>query len=135
MPEFSEKSKRILATCHPKLIALCNTAIMRVDFTIISGFRTEEEQSKLLMAGKSHLGFPHSKHNRVFEEKPRSEAVDWAPYPIDWEDTNRFILLGGYFLGISRALEIGIRWGGNWSGSFQMEKQKLVDLGHIELIK
>ncbi len=128
MPEFSEKSKAILATCHPKLIALCNTAIMRVDFSIISGWRGKEEQNELLAQGKSHLGFPHSKHNK----KP-SMAVDLAPYPIDFNNIERFILLGGYLLGISVALEIKIRWGGNWSGTFQMEEQKLADYGHIEL--
>ena len=128
MPEFSEKSKRILATCHPKLIALCNTAIMRVDFSILSGHRGQKEQTKLMSDGKSHLGYPHSKHN-----KTPSMAVDLAPFPIDWQDTERFVLLAGYLLGIAVALEIDIRWGGNWSGSFQMEDQRLVDLPHIEL--
>ncbi len=128
MPEFSEKSKRILATCHPKLIALCNTAIMKVDFSIISGHREKEEQNQLFKDGKSHLTFPHSKHN-----KTPSMAVDLAPFPIDWEDTGRFKLLAGYLLGIAVALEIDITWGGDWNGDFDMENQRFHDLPHIEL--
>lgn len=128
MPEFSEKSKRILATCHPKLIALCNTAIMRFDFSVISGHREEEEQNRLFRDGKSHLTFPHSRHNKI-----PSTAVDLAPYPIDWEDTGRFKLLAGYLLGIAVALEIDIIWGGDWNGDFDMENQRFHDLPHIQL--
>jgi len=130
MPEFSEKSKRILATCHPKLIAVCNTAIMRFDFSVISGHRVEQEQNTAFRLGNSHLTFPHSKHN-----KEPSMAVDLAPYPIDWEDTGRFKLLAGYILGLSEALEIRLRWGGAWVEDFNMENQRLVDLGHFEIIE
>ncbi len=128
MPEFSEKSKAILATCHPKLIALCNTAIMRFDFSVISGHRGEEEQNRLFKDGKSHLAYPHSKHN-----KTPSMAVDLAPYKIDWEDAGRFKLLAGYLLGITVALEINIIWGGDWNGDFNMKNQRFHDLPHFEL--
>ena len=130
MAQFSEKSKRILATCHPKLVAVCNTAIMRFDFSVISGNRVEQEQNQLFRDGKSHLTFPHSKHNK----KP-SMAVDLAPFPIDWEDTGRFKLLAGYLLGLSTALEIDIRWGGDWNRDFNMENQRFNDLPHFELIE
>jgi len=130
MPQFSEKSKRILATCHPKLIAVCNTAIMKFDFSVISGHRVEQEQNTAFRLGNSHLTFPHSKHN-----KTPSMAVDLAPYKIDWEDTGRFKLLAGYILGLAVALEIRLRWGGAWAEDFNMENQRLVDLPHFELIE
>lgn len=129
MAQFSEKSKRILATCHPKLIILCDTAIRKFDFSVISGNRGEKEQNRAFATGNSHLGFPHSKHN-----KAPSMAVDLAPWPIDWGNTGRFILLGGYLLGISIALEIDIRWGGSWTNDFKMENQRINDYGHFELI-
>ena len=128
MAQFSDKSKGILATCHPKLIAICNTAIMRFDFSVISGHRGEEEQKRAFESGNSHLGFPHSKHN-----KEPSMAVDLAPFPIDWDDTGRFKLLAGYILGLAVALKIELRWGGAWGEDFNMENQRLVDLGHFEL--
>ena len=128
MAQFSDKSKGILATCHPKLIAICNTAIMRFDFSVISGNRGEKEQNRAFAAGNSHLGFPHSKHN-----KEPSMAVDLAPFPIDWDDTGRFKLLAGYILGLAVALKIELRWGGAWGEDFNMENQRLVDLGHFEL--
>ena len=130
MAEFSEKSKKILATCHPKLIALCNTAIMKFDFSVTSGHRGEKEQNRAFDVGNSHLRFPHSKHN-----KEPSMAVDLAPYPIDWEDTGRFKLLAGYLLGISIALEIDIRWGGDWDMDNRVDDEKWRDLAHFELIE
>lgn len=75
------------------------------------------------------MSFPHSKHN-----KTPSMAVDLAPYPIDWKDTGRFKLLAGYIFGLAVALEIRLRWGGAWVEDFNMENQRLVDLGHFELI-
>lgn len=32
-----------------------------------------------------------------------SRAVDIAPYPVDWADKERFVLLAGFVLGVARA--------------------------------
>lgn len=129
MPKFSEKSQTILMTCHPKLISLANLAIQDFDFAVISGFRSEDEQNQIFLEKKSHLTFPHSKHN----QHP-SMAFDLAPWPIDWEDRSRFILLGGYMMGLAKGLGIDCRWGGDWNGDFNMKNQRFHDLGHLELL-
>lgn len=130
MPYFSERSKLILETCHPKLIQVVTVAIEDFDFSVISGHRGEEEQNLLRDSGASHLGWPDSKHNR----EP-GEAVDVAPYPIDWSNTKRFILLGGYLLAIGKMLNIKLRWGGDWDGDFIMTDQNFHDLPHFELME
>jgi hypothetical protein len=50
-----------------------------------------------------------SKHNKI-----PSEAVDVAPYPIDWQDIGRFKELSSVIM--EAAVELGIRltWGGNF---------------------
>ena len=134
MPRFSEKSRAILDTCDAKLIRIAEIAINRVDFSVISGHRGQEEQTKLLMEKRSHLGFPHSKHN-----KTPSMAFDLMPYPMigDWntpENIKRFVLLGGYMIGLSGIMGIKLRWGGDWNGNFDMTDQRFHDLPHFELL-
>ena len=48
MGKFSKRSLNNLAGCHPDLVKIANLAIQRIDFTIIEGHRTVEEQKKKL---------------------------------------------------------------------------------------
>ena len=60
-------------------------------------------------------------------------AVDVAPYPIDWEDRDRFHYFGGYVLGIAKSLGLNIRWGGDWDQDTQTKDNKFDDLVHFEI--
>ena len=139
MGQFSKLSQERLATCHPQLIRLANIVVLTFDIVVVCGFRNEEEQTKALKEGKSHLGWPHSKHNKSLPDgMPCSEAFDLAPFnskeePIDWADAKRFILLGGYVLGVAEIIGIPIRWGGDWDNDTFMNDQRLHDLPHFEL--
>ena len=57
-----------------------------MDVTIIEGLRTEARQAELVAQGKSK-----TKYSKHLEGK----AVDLAPYPIDWEDRERFTYFAG----------------------------------------
>ena len=75
MPEFSERSREKLATCHRDLQAVMEAAIKGgPDFTILCGHRTEEEQNRAVVEGKSKAPWPQSRHN-----SSPSRAVDVAP--------------------------------------------------------
>lgn len=128
MPQLSEKSKLLLAGCDARLQQICYIAIEIMDFTVITGYRTKEEQEKAFAEGKSKLNWPDGKHNKM-----PAMAVDIAPYPMDWNDTARFYLLAGIMLGISRELGIKLRWGGDWNGDFNLKDNKFNDIGHFEL--
>lgn len=128
MPQLSEKSKLLLSSCDVRLQEICNLAIEIMDFTVITGHRTKEEQEKAFLGGKSKLKWPDGKHNQM-----PSMAVDIAPYPIDWNDTARFYLLAGIMLGIARQRGIKLRWGGDWNGDFNLKDNKFQDVGHFEL--
>ena len=61
-------------------------------------------------------------------------AVDVSPFPIDWNDANRFHHFAGYVLAVAQSLDIKIRWGGDWNGDLQFKTEKFRDLPHFELI-
>lgn len=85
MPNFSQTSRARLQTCHPDLLAVCRELIKQYDFSVLEGHRGEKAQNAAYDAGNSRVRWPNSAHN-----KTPSLAVDIAPYPIDWNDMERF---------------------------------------------
>lgn len=128
MPQFSNRSAERLATCHADLQRLFNEVIKKYDCTILEGHRSNERQEELYYQGKSKLRAGFSKHN----ETP-SIAVDVAPYPINWNDRNRFYHFVGYVKGVADQLGISIRCGADWDGDNDLRDQTFFDLPHFEL--
>lgn len=126
MPKFSKRSNDRLDSCHPDLQRLFRTVIMVTDCTVLEGHRSLARQAELLASGKSKVR--RSKHN----ERP-SLAVDVAPYPIDWEDTERFVAFGEMVIETAKQLGISLRWGGDWDGDGDRSDQTFDDLVHFEL--
>ena len=126
MPRFSRTSITNLSSCDVRLLQLFLQVIKNVDCTIIEGHRSTEKQATLLQQGLTRL--QHSKHNEV-----PSLAVDVAPYPIRWEDYEKFYWFGGYVKGVADSLGLEIRWGGDWDGDGDFKDQTLVDLVHWEI--
>lgn len=128
MPAFSKVSQERLATCHPKLQAIMNKVILYVDCMIICGYRNQEDQDKAFREGKSKLMYPHGKHNTM-----PSNAVDVAPYPLDWNDTHAFARLAGYIQAVADSMGIPIRWGGDWNRNGKTNDERFRDFPHFEL--
>jgi peptidoglycan L-alanyl-D-glutamate endopeptidase CwlK len=101
-----------------------------MDFSVLEGHRDAERQADLFHRGLSKLQWPNSKHNR----EP-SEAIDIAPWPIDWRDTQRFYHLAGIVRTIAGEHEITLRWGGDWDSDFDLRDQNFMDLAHFELVR
>jgi peptidoglycan L-alanyl-D-glutamate endopeptidase CwlK len=129
MPKFSEKSMSMLMTCHLDLQRLFLEVVKSFDCSITCGHRTEEEQNEAFRANRSQKRYPDSKHNSI-----PSIAVDVCPYPIDWENLNRFYFFGGYVKKTAEILGIKVRYGGDWDGDTILDDQKFIDLPHWELI-
>ena len=119
---FSNRSLQRLSGCHHDLEKIMNTLIQEMDVTILCGYRNQVEQNKSYLHGKSKLKYPSSKHNK----KP-SLAVDVAPYPIDWNDIDRFKDMVKRIKRIAKNLGIEIRCGADFI-TFK-------DYPHIELVK
>lgn len=126
MPQFSRRSLDNLATAHIDLQRLFFEVIKYFDCAVLEGYRTLEKQRRLYDDGKSLT--LRGKHNM----KP-SMAVDVAPYPIEWANTERFRYFGGFVMGIAKMMWIPIRYGGDWDGDTILTDQTLIDLPHYEL--
>ena len=103
MPRFGKRSRERLKGVNAKLVNVLNQLIKIMDVTIIEGVRSKERQEELLEKGATKV-----KYSRHMEGK----AVDLAPYPIDWNDRERFHYMGGMVRGIGQQLGVKIRWGG-----------------------
>lgn len=129
MYKFSRSSRAALNSSHPKLQQVFEEVIKHWDCTILEGRRDKETQNEYYRTGKSKLQYPNSKHNAS-----PSRAIDAAPYPIDWQDIERFRAFGGFVLGVAAALGIKLRWGGDWDGDRSFKDQNFNDLPHFELV-
>lgn len=129
MPQFSIGSKRRLASCHLDIQRLFNEVIQHYNIRIIEGYRDKERQDKAYQDGNSTKKWPLSLHNHH-----PSMAIDVAPFPIDWENTNRFFYLAGLVEGIAEMMGIKIRWGGDWDSDKDFSDQRFNDLVHFEVV-
>jgi peptidoglycan L-alanyl-D-glutamate endopeptidase CwlK len=129
MYKYSNKSKQKLSECDERLQDIFNEVIKHVDCTIVTGFRSKAEQNEKYDMGLTKVKWPRSKHN-----KSPSIAVDVAPYPINWDDRERFTLFAGFVLGIAAMKGINIRWGGDWDKDFEVKDNSFDDLIHFEII-
>ncbi len=61
-------------------------------------------------------------------------AADMAPYPVDWNDRNRFFYLAGIVKGCAARLGLKVRWGGDFNQDQNFRNDSFVDLPHFELV-
>jgi len=120
MPTFSKQSLEKLYTCDKRLQDVCNEAIKHYDFRVICGYRGKAEQDQAVKMKVSNAPWPTSRHN-----SSPSQAVDLAPFPIDWNDISRFNELSKHMFAAAEKLGVKIRWGGLFT--------KLKDFPHYEL--
>ena len=94
--------------------------IKNTDCIVLEGQRTIERQRELVAQGVSKT--MNSKHL-----SSPSRAVDVAPYPIDWKDIKRFVILGEIVKTIAEKMEIEIEWGGDWNSFKDYPHYQLAD--------
>ena len=130
---FGSRSQSRLLTCSEEIQRVANRvmALQIMDFAVITGHRTRAEQDEKFESGLSKVQWPDSQHNSL-----PSDAIDVAPWPIDWNDSLAFARLAGLFHAAA-VIEYGslvlFRWGGDWDGDGESNDQTFMDLGHIEL--
>ncbi len=135
MASYGKRSAERLATSHKDLQVIFNEVVIGFDCSILCGHRNEADQNAAFSEGRSKVKWPTGKHNST-----PSQAIDAAPYPIDWKDINRFYMFGGYVLATADRLyregKIAhrLRWGGDWDLDTEVNDQRFNDLPHFELI-
>lgn len=143
MPEFGARSKKNLEGVHPDLAFLFRQVVKHFDCTITAGLRSDADQAALYAQGRTKPGkivtqvdgvTKRSKHQ--VHETPEGKyaiAVDAAPFPIDWNDIDRFRHFAGFVLGMAAAYGIPVRSGVDWDGDTELDDQSFMDLPHFEL--
>jgi|TARA_Y100000310_G_C20600428_1_gene772722 hypothetical protein len=125
MPRFGSRSRRRLKGVDTKLVNVLNETIKLMDITVIEGVRSKKRQAELLKKGATKVKY--SKHME-------GKAVDVAPYPIQWDDRERFHYMGGIVRGVASQMGIKVRWGGDWDSDGEIKDNNFDDLVHIELV-
>ena len=128
MYKFGSRSRKQMENIHPDLKKVLNEVIKHVDCSVLEGHRSGERQNKLFEEGRTNVKYPNGRHNA----NP-SRAVDVVPYPIDWDDRERFHLFAGFVLGIAKSMGINLRWGGDWNQNFEVDDNQFDDFPHFEI--
>lgn len=145
---YGRRSKHVRRTMRPELQETLDETLRHADHSLLEGYRGEEAQNKAFDTGHSKVRFPNGRHNKY-----PSDAVDAAPYPIDWDtkvakrddagkivginwsgvwNLCRFFYFAGMVVGIGAKLGHKIRFGGDWDGDLDLDDQKFRDLVHFE---
>ena len=130
MPVFGTRSKNRLKGVASSLVVVMEDAIEVIDFAIICGHRTEQQQNNAYEMGLSKVQWPNSKHNPY-----PSLAVDFAPWPINWNDHLAFARVWGVIEACAYRRGVKLRWGGDWDRDGSSRDQSFMDIGHVELVR
>lgn len=130
MPKFSTASLTQLDTADIRLQKLFKKVIEYWDCQVLEGKRSEAQQRINVAKGVSKT--MDSKH--VYPLDKPSLAVDVAPYPIKWNDIERFYAFGGFVVGTAVSMGIKVRWGGDWDSDREFHDQTFNDLVHFEIV-
>ena len=130
MARFGKKSLERLKTLDLRLQQLLHEAIQIMDLTILEGHRNEESQEDFFNRGLTEVHYPDSKHNLT-----PSMAVDIAPFPINWEELDRFYFLAGVMMAVAHKNKTPIKFGGDWNQDYRFSSEKFKELVHFELME
>lgn len=157
MFKFGKKSADKLASCESDIQAALNYAMSLnvIDFTILYGYRSPDEQMQLFSKGRKLLTsgiwivknpaeivtYKDGTQNLSKHNYSPARAVDIAPYingkKILGKTENEMAaiyFLSGIVCSAFASLKIPYRWGGNWDGDGEiLTDQKFNDLLHFEL--
>ena len=125
MPFFGKKSRENLKGLNSGIVNVLKRSILHFDFSVIEGRRTLETQKEYVAKGASKT--LESKHLE-------GKAVDIAPYPLDYDDIERFVYLGGFILGVASQVGVKLRWGLDWDRDTYTKDTGFRDIGHFEIL-
>ena len=136
---FSERSLNNLKGVHPKLVEIVHRALelSPCDFTVLEGVRSQARQDELWAQGRTKPGavvtWVQTSGTHGIQADGYGHAVDLAPYPIDWNDFNRFDQVANAMLAAATEFGVKIRWGGNWDMDDTIHERGESDSPHFEL--
>ncbi len=135
MPKFGKLSLERLATCDERIQKVMNEAIKHYDFTVLYGYRTPAEQFELFKQGRTLVGKEWKVTGKTVTQldgktkmsnhnSNPSKAIDIAPFPIDWNNIQRFLDMAKVVKEAAKTVGVEITYGGDW---------KMKDYPHFEV--
>lgn len=118
-------------TLHPDLKKVLDEASKTFNFTILCGYRNEEDQNKAYKEGNSKVKWPDSRHNTY-----PSEAVDCVPYDktgVPWKDVYRFARMMGHIEAAAIRVGVQIELGMDWDMDGDTVEHSFKDFPHVQL--
>ena len=130
--KLSERSLNNLKGVDERLVKIVKRAIQitEQDFIVIEGLRTREQM--MINYGKGRSASELAKHGiPASYAKPKEAKVTWlsdpfasnhakglavdiVPYPVTWDDLNKFKLINEAMQKAARELSVSLDWGGLW---------------------
>lgn len=117
--KFSDRSLKNLEGVHPALVRVVKKALeyAEIDFTVTCGLRTPEEQKALYAKGRTEPGPIVTwtlKSNHLPKYDGYGYAVDLHPYPIDYDNMERYYQLASIMTKASDECGVPITRGIDW---------------------
>lgn len=105
--------------------------ISEVDFSVLEGVRTLERQRELYAQGRTAPGkiVTWTMKSKHIEGK----AVDLVPYPLDWNDLEKFNKIKDAMFQAAKELDVNLRWGADWDGDGNYREKGEYDSPHFEI--
>ena len=132
-----------------KNVVLRAIEISEVDFTVLEGVRTKEQAyinygkgrtAAQLQAKGVPTKYAQPKlakvtwlNNPLGSKHMTGDAVDLAPYPIDWNDLKRFDQVAEAMFKAAKELNVPIRWGADWDNDGIFREKGETDSPHFEI--
>ncbi len=137
MSNFGSKSLKVRATLHPIWQEILDEAIKsdRFNFSLIEGYRSDEDQNAEYEAGNSKAKAGESAHNEVNDEtsEPESKGVDLVPYPSAYSDGQAMLMLVGHVVSTAERLGYDVTSGADWDRDGMVIDTNFKDFWHFEL--
>ncbi len=129
---LSKLSLSRLEGVNPNLVAVVKRAIQitQQDFMVVEGVRSREQM--MINWGKGRTiaqcaakGIPAKYaqpnlakvtwlNNPFSSNHATGQAVDLVPYPVDWNDLNKFRVVADAMKAAALELGVKVTWGGDW---------------------
>lgn len=130
--KFGSRSLTNLTGVHPDLVKVANKALelSSVDFSVIEGLRSVEQQKQNVAKGVSQT--MNSKH--IKQDDGYGHAVDVFPVGGDWNNLKCWQPVLDAFYKAGNLLGVKLRFGINWKNDPNLPiETKFIDAPHVEL--
>lgn len=138
---LSDASRAKLNGVHPDLIRVVLRAIeiSPVDFKVICGVRTPEEQAILYAKGRTKPGpkvtWTMKSNHFVNPKTGKGHAVDLLVAPYDWAEGPQWKQMAAAMMEAARQCDVTIRWGRDWDRDGIIGEAGETDGPHFELVR